>query len=122
MKAAQSLLALLAVASVPAVIAAPVPISGNQVAERDAEAKAEPDYGSYGSYAPPPGGYGTYPEPDGGYPAPQGGYPAPQGGYPAPDSNPGNYGDYPAPAGGYGKYGDYGHYKRAVALIKRIWS
>ncbi|KAI9775596.1 MAG: hypothetical protein M1839_000997 [Geoglossum umbratile] len=125
MKATLSLLALLAMASVPAVIAAPVPIGGNQLAERDANAEAEPDYGSYGSYAPPPGGYGTYndyPEPDGGFPAPKGGYPAPEGGYPAPDSNPGKYTDYPAPEGGYGTYGDYGHYKRAIALIKRLWS
>jgi hypothetical protein len=78
MKVAQNLLALLAIASVPAIVAAPVPADENQLAERADYGK----YGSYGSYPVPKGGYGSY-----------GSYPEPAGGY-------GKYGKY----GTYGSY------------------
>src|SRR5579862_3684632 len=129
MRAVQTLLALLAVASVPAVMAAPVP---DQLVERNAEAEAEPGYGNYGSYPAPKGGYGTY----GTYPAPKGGY-GKYGNYgsykreaePAEkrDAEPdygdygkyGDYGSYAPPAGGYATYGSY---KRAIDFVKRLWS
>jgi hypothetical protein len=82
-------LAMLALASISAVLAAP--IAGDGLVEREAA-----DYGKYGNY----GKYGdavgiksmerllTY--------------------------RPGSYGAYPPPPTGYGKYGSYGAYARAV--------
>jgi hypothetical protein len=127
MKAAQNLLALLAIASVSAVVAAPVP---DQLVERNAEPEA--DYGNYGSYPAPKGGYGSY----GSYPAPKGGY-GKYGNYGSykrevevtvkRDAEPGygdygkygDYGSYAPPAGGYASYGSY---KRAIDFVKRLWS
>ncbi|KAI9774157.1 MAG: hypothetical protein M1840_005250 [Geoglossum simile] len=120
MKAAQNLLALLAIASVPAVVAAPVP---DQLVERDAEPEAEPGYGNYGSYPEPKGGYGTY-----GKYGDYGSYKRePAAVVMKRDAEPdygeyGKYGDYGSYAPPVGGYASYGAYKRAVDFIKRLWS
>ena len=132
MKGIQNLAALLAIASIPAAIAAPVP--ADQLVERDAEAEAEPGYGSYGSYKAPEGGYGKY----GNY-GKYGSYgsykrdaepveiavkrdaepePADYGKY----GNYGKYGSYGSYAPPPGGYASYGAYKRAIDFVKRLWS
>jgi hypothetical protein len=121
MKGVQNLIALLAIASIPAVAAAPVP--ADQLVGRDAEPKAEPDYGKYGNYgdyAPPAGGYGKY-STYGSYKREAEPQPADYGKY-GKYGKYGNYGDYAPPAGGYGKYSTYGSYKRTVDFVKRLWS
>jgi hypothetical protein len=98
-------------------IAAPVP---HDLVKKEAEAADFGAYGSYGDYAPPPGGFGSYGD-YAGAPAPEN-PPPPAGGFasygdyagaPAPENPPppeggfGSYGDYPTPPGGYGSYGSY---------------
>jgi len=110
---ARNFLALLALGSVTAVVAAP--IADDALVAREPEPEAKPGYGNYGDYGKY-GEYGTYktygkysrnlevaaepvkkreaePEPE----------PEAKPGY-------GNYGNY----GKYGNYGSYGSYHRSV--------